>query len=70
MTNDVEALESLVTDSVVTLFQAGLTLIGAVAVLLYLDVKLALLTFCVVPLVVGGSHLVPARLGRRVPAHA
>jgi ABC-type multidrug transport system fused ATPase/permease subunit len=42
MTNDVEALESLVTDSVVTLFQSGLTLIGAVGVLLYLDVKLAL----------------------------
>jgi len=54
MTNDVEALESLVTDSVVTLFQAGLTLVGAVAVLLYLDVRLALLTFCVVPLVLGG----------------
>ena len=28
MTNDVEALDSLVTDSVVTLFQASLTLIG------------------------------------------
>jgi ABC-type multidrug transport system fused ATPase/permease subunit len=55
ITNDVEALESLVTDSVVTLFQAGLTLIGAIGVLLYLDWKLALLTFCVVPLVVGGS---------------
>ena len=51
MTNDVEALESLVTDSVVTLFQAGLTLVGAIAVLLYLDSKLALLTFCVVPFV-------------------
>jgi ATP-binding cassette subfamily B protein len=55
ITNDVEALESLVTDSVVTLFQAGLTLLGAVAVLLYLDVKLALLTFCIVPFVAGGS---------------
>ncbi|HEY4809625.1 MAG TPA: ABC transporter ATP-binding protein [Solirubrobacteraceae bacterium] len=55
MTNDVEALESLVTDSVVTLFQSGLTLIGAVGVLLYLDVKLALLTFCVVPFVAGAS---------------
>jgi ABC-type multidrug transport system fused ATPase/permease subunit len=55
MTNDVEALESLVTDSVVTLFQAGLTLVGAIAVLLYLDPKLALLTFCVVPFVAGGS---------------
>ena len=54
MTNDVEALESLVTDSVVTLFQAGLTLIGAVAVLLYLDVRLALLTLCIVPFVAAG----------------
>ncbi len=68
MTNDVEALESLVTDSVVTLFQAGLTLVGAVAVLLYLDVRLALLTFCVVPLVFGGSiwfRLVSAGAFRR-----
>jgi ABC-type multidrug transport system fused ATPase/permease subunit len=55
MTNDVEALESLVTDSVVTLFQSGLTLVGAVGVLLFLDVKLALLTFCVVPFVAGAS---------------
>jgi ABC-type multidrug transport system fused ATPase/permease subunit len=55
ITNDVEALDSLVTDSVVTLFQAGLTLIGAVVVLLLLDVQLALLTFCVVPLVAAGS---------------
>ncbi len=55
MTNDVEALESLVTDSVVTLFQSGLTLVGAIGVLLYLDVKLALLTFCIVPFVAGAS---------------
>jgi ABC-type multidrug transport system fused ATPase/permease subunit len=55
MTNDVEALESLVTDSVVTLVQSGLTLIGAIAVLLYLDVELALLTFCIVPFVLAGS---------------
>jgi ABC-type multidrug transport system fused ATPase/permease subunit len=68
MTNDVEALESLVTDSVVTLFQSGLTLIGAMGVLLYLDVKLALLTFCVVPFVAGASiwfRLVSAGAFRR-----
>jgi ABC-type multidrug transport system fused ATPase/permease subunit len=68
MTNDVEALESLVTDSVVTLFQAGLTLIGAVVVLLFLDVKLALLTFCVIPFVAAGSiwfRLVSAGAFRR-----
>jgi ABC-type multidrug transport system fused ATPase/permease subunit len=55
MTNDVEALDSLVTDSVVTLFQSGLTLIGTVGILLYLDVKLALITFCVLPLLLAGS---------------
>jgi ATP-binding cassette subfamily B protein len=47
ITNDVEALDSLVTDSVVTLFQSGLTLLGTVVILLVLDVKLALLTFIV-----------------------
>jgi ABC-type multidrug transport system fused ATPase/permease subunit len=55
MTNDVEALDSLVTDSVVTLFQSGLTLVGTVGILLYLDVKLALITFCVLPLLLAGS---------------
>jgi ABC-type multidrug transport system fused ATPase/permease subunit len=55
ITNDVEALDSLVTDSVVTLFQAGLTLIGTIGILLYLDVKLALITFCVLPLLLAGS---------------
>ncbi len=68
ITNDVEALENLVTDSVVTLFQSGLTLIGAIAVLLYLDVKLALLTFCIVPFIAAGSiwfRLVSAGAFRR-----
>jgi ABC-type multidrug transport system fused ATPase/permease subunit len=55
MTNDVEALDSLVTDSVVTLFQAGLTLLGTVVILLTLDLRLALITFCVFPLLAGGS---------------
>jgi ABC-type multidrug transport system fused ATPase/permease subunit len=55
MTNDVEALDSLVTDSVVTLFQAGLTLIGTIVILLTLDLRLALITFCVFPLLAGGS---------------
>src|SRR5690606_24263016 len=32
MTNDVEALNSLVTDSVVTLFQASLTLVGTIVI--------------------------------------
>jgi ATP-binding cassette subfamily B protein len=55
ITNDVEALDSLVTDSVVTLFQSGLTLIGTIGILIYLDPKLALLTFLVLPLLLIGS---------------
>jgi ATP-binding cassette subfamily B protein len=55
MTNDIEALDSLVTDSVVTLFQAGLTLLGTVVILLTLDVRLALITFCIFPLLAAGS---------------
>ena len=68
ITNDVEALESLVTDSVVTLVQAGLTLFGAIAVLFYLDPGLALLTFCIVPFVAALSiwfRLVSAGAFRR-----
>ena len=49
MTNDVQALDSLVTDSVVTLFQSSLTLIGTMVILAYLDLELALLTFLIFP---------------------
>jgi ABC-type multidrug transport system fused ATPase/permease subunit len=55
MTNDVEALDSLVTDTVVTLFQATLTLIGSVVILIYLDAKLAMLTFLIFPVMAIGS---------------
>ncbi|MFP5362934.1 MAG: ABC transporter ATP-binding protein [Thermoleophilia bacterium] len=49
MTNDVQALDSLVTDSVVTLFSSSLTLVGTMVILLLLDVELALLTFLIFP---------------------
>jgi ABC-type multidrug transport system fused ATPase/permease subunit len=68
MTNDIEALDSLVTDSVVTLFQSTLTLLGTVGILIYLDLKLALLTFCILPFVAGLSiwfRLVSAGAFRR-----
>ena len=55
MTNDVQALDQLVTDGVVTLFQASLTLIGTIVILLVLDVELALLSLLLIPLVVAGS---------------
>ena len=55
MTNDVEALDSLVTDSVVTLFQGGLTLIGTLGILIYLDPHLALITLATAPAIAAGS---------------
>ncbi len=70
ITNDVEALDSLVTDSVVTLFQSSLILFGTIGILLYLDVKLALLTFLHLPDPRRREPVVPARLRGRLPAHA
>ena len=55
MTNDVQALDTLVTDSVVTLFSSSLTLIGTIVILVLLDLELALLTFLIFPVVVIGS---------------
>ena len=51
MTNDVEALDTLVTDSVVTLFQGGLTLVGTLVILVTFDLRLALITFIMLPLI-------------------
>ena len=50
MTNDVQALDQLVTDGITTLFSSILTLIGVVAIMLALDVQLALVTFVTFPL--------------------
>ena len=55
MTNDVEALNQLVTDGVVTIFSSTLTLVGVVVILLLLDVKLALITFLTFPLLLVAS---------------
>jgi ABC-type multidrug transport system fused ATPase/permease subunit len=55
MTNDVEALNQLVTDGVVTIFSSTLTLVGVVVILLVLDVKLALITFITFPLLLVAS---------------
>ena len=55
MTNDVQALDQLVTDSIVTLFSSSLTLIGTIAILVWLDVELALLTFLIFPVMFLGS---------------
>jgi len=55
ITNDVDALSSMVTDSITTLVQATLMLVGSVVILLYFDVQLALLTFLIFPVMGAGS---------------
>jgi ABC-type multidrug transport system fused ATPase/permease subunit len=55
LTNDVEALDTLVTDGVVTLVSSTLTLFGVVVILLFLDVPLALVTFVTFPLLAVAS---------------
>ncbi len=55
MTNDIEALNQLVTDGIVTMFSSTLTLIGVVVILLFLDVQLALVTFLTFPLLAAAS---------------
>jgi ATP-binding cassette subfamily B protein len=55
LTNDVQALDQLVSDGVVTLFASTLTLAGTAAILIWLDLELALLTFLVFPLLGLGS---------------
>jgi ABC-type multidrug transport system fused ATPase/permease subunit len=57
LTNDVDALSSLVTDTVITLFGATLTLIGSIVILLTFDVELALITFLIFPVMAVGSFL-------------
>jgi ATP-binding cassette subfamily B protein len=49
LTNDVEALDQLVTDGVTSLVQNTLTLIGAAVILFVLSWKLALATLVVIP---------------------
>ncbi|HZJ28554.1 MAG TPA: ABC transporter ATP-binding protein, partial [Solirubrobacterales bacterium] len=55
MTNDIQALEQLVSNGLVTLFQASLTLVGVVVILLALDLSLALVTFLTFPILILAS---------------
>jgi ABC-type multidrug transport system fused ATPase/permease subunit len=55
ITNDVQALDQLVTEGISTLFSASLTLIGTSVILLFLDVELALITFLTFPVLLAGS---------------
>jgi ABC-type multidrug transport system fused ATPase/permease subunit len=52
LTNDVEALDLLVTDGVTTLVQSTLTLVGTAILLFVLDWRLALATLAVIPFLI------------------
>jgi ABC-type multidrug transport system fused ATPase/permease subunit len=64
LTNDVEALDQLVTDGVTSLVQNALTLVGTAVVLFFLDWRLALATLTVIPLVTASTAWFRKRSGR------
>ena len=53
VTNDVDALNELFTAGIVSIFGDIMLLAGIVAVLFWLDWRLALVTFCILPLLAG-----------------
>jgi ABC-type multidrug transport system fused ATPase/permease subunit len=57
ITNDVQALDQLVTEGMSTLVSATLTLIGTAVILVVLDPSLALVTFLTFPVLLVGSLL-------------
>jgi ATP-binding cassette, subfamily B, bacterial len=64
MTNDVEAIDQLVTDGVTTLAQSTLLLSGTAFLLIVLDPRLALATLLVIPFMVIASALFRSRSAR------
>ena len=68
MTNDVEAIDQLVTDGVTTLAQSTLTLGGTAILLLVLDWRLALATLAVIPFMSAATVLFRSRSSRAYAA--
>ncbi|HZR91223.1 MAG TPA: ABC transporter ATP-binding protein [Gaiellaceae bacterium] len=68
LTNDVEAIDQLVTDGVTTLVQSTLTLVGTAVILFVLDWRLALATCGAVPLMGVATALFRARSARAYAA--
>jgi ABC-type multidrug transport system fused ATPase/permease subunit len=64
LTNDVDALDQLVTDGVTTLVQNTLLLIGSAIILFWLDWRLALATLSVIPLMAIATAIFRIRSSR------
>ncbi len=62
LTNDVGALQAAIVDNLVTGVTEGVTLVGSLASMLYLDWRLTLLTLVIVPLVLGIVNIFGKRL--------
>jgi ATP-binding cassette, subfamily B, bacterial len=68
LTNDVEAIDQLVTDGVTTLVQSTLTLVGTAVILFVLDWRLALATCAVIPLMSVATFFFRTRSARAFAA--
>ena len=68
LTNDVEAIDQLVTDGVTSLVQNTLTLIGTAIILFVLDWRLALATCAVIPLMIVATAVFRTRSARAYAA--
>jgi ABC-type multidrug transport system fused ATPase/permease subunit len=68
LTNDVEALDQLVTDGVTTLIQSTLFLFGTSIILFFLDWRLALATLTVMPLMFIATAIFRVRSARAYQA--
>jgi ABC-type multidrug transport system fused ATPase/permease subunit len=68
LTNDVEAIDQLVTDGVTSLVQNTLTLVGTAIILFVLDWRLALATCAVLPLMTIATALFRSRSARAYAA--
>ena len=68
LTNDVEAIDQLVTDGVTTLVQSTLLLLGTAVLLVLLDWRLALATLAVIPLMSVATLIFRSRSARAYAA--
>src|SRR2546421_10481069 len=68
LTNDVEAIDQLVTDGVTSLVQNTLTLIGTAIILFVLDWRLALATLVVIPFMSAATFVFRSRSARAYAA--
>ena len=63
-TNDVEALSEMYTDVLISLFKDVFLIIGIIYTMLMINIKLALISFCVVPLMFGIVFMLKTKIKR------